>query len=62
MSLMNLLRAAAATGCVALLGACSSIGDERAGPELAVRDVSLVQNPNPAVPMAAILSATSNVP
>ncbi len=62
MSLINVLRAVSVVAGLALLGACSSTSGNVASPGLEVSDVSLVQNPNPTVPMAAILSATSSVP
>ena len=62
MSFLNVLRAAPVVAGLALLGACSSSGGNMAAGGLDVSNVSLVQNPNPTVPMAAILSATSNVP
>ncbi len=62
MSSLHVLRAACVTAGLLLLNACASSGSGMAETGLEVSDVSLVQNPNPAAPMAAILSATSSVP
>ena len=58
----NALLAALVVPTFAILGACSTPGMGTSEPGLTVSDVSLVQNPNPSVPMAAIFRATSNVP